>query len=491
MLQIISGKFFTSDDRSIHEGKAITYSNYSWINPIETCVATLEPVETYIPVSSYVFCYKNQIEKNRLPGLIRTGDNEIAQQFRLLCMFGLRSYFDIDRNNVVHNCRERPLCTGDTRLPSRFVPRFFDAQIAGKKDEIDNFVRFVEKIIGLQREKYLGVIKFLENLSYSLQALSYNLDSAYSMLIYSLEALSTTYDDFDPSWEDYYQEIREKLDAVFMNIDADSSEEIKNILLSSSNVRLQQRFIAFIENHVENSYFTVESRDVRSALKKSELERALQNSYSMRSRFVHQLVPIQKHLGIPQIAQGDTFSWKHQPYFSYRGLLRLCLHVVNNFICRQEQCEYEDYDWTQDIPGIVQMQLAPRYWIAKTEGFAPDQAVLRLSGFLQNLQEALASNGPLIDIRALLEQCERMIPTAKKRDKVAMLTIYHLYHHFVNDEAKRPNHDVFLARYADIYSECCIETIIGCLMSGQGWPWDIYECVAAFRKYTSTLSVTI
>lgn len=64
MLQIISGKFFKSADRYVDEAKGITYSNYSWIAPIETCVATLEPVDTYRSVSSYVISYVNQIEKD-------------------------------------------------------------------------------------------------------------------------------------------------------------------------------------------------------------------------------------------------------------------------------------------------------------------------------------------------------------------------------------------------------------------------------------------
>jgi hypothetical protein len=483
MLQIISGKFFRSDDRYIHDGKAIAYSNYSWIKPIETSIASLEPVETYIPVSSYVICYKNQIEKERMPNLLRIGDTEIAHQFRLLCTFGFRAFFDIDRNRVETYCRTMPLSAGDTVLPSIFVPRFFDSRIDGKKGEIDYFVRFVEKIIGLQREKYLVVIKCLENLSNSLQILNNNLDLAYSMLIYSLETLSQTFDDFSPSWEDYYQDIRGKLDKILMDVDDNYSDEIRRILLSSAILRLRQRFIAFVEDNLDDNYFTVESKDVKFALRKSELNRALKNSYSMRSGFVHQLVPIQKHLKISQIAGGDTFKWKHEPYFTYRGLLRLTLHVINSFIWRQDSYEHEDYDWTQDLPGRILMQKAPQYWITETEGFSPDQATKRLSGFLQNLQEALVSGAPLADIRDLLQEIEMLAPNAKKEEKLAMLTIYHLFHQYIEDEAKRPNHELFLERYVDILADCCIENMIGRFMSRQDWPWEIEECVPAFHNY--------
>lgn len=67
MLQIISGKFFTSDDRECHPGKGITYSNYSWIGPITTGIASIEPVYfSSSNVTPYVISYLNQIEKDGL-----------------------------------------------------------------------------------------------------------------------------------------------------------------------------------------------------------------------------------------------------------------------------------------------------------------------------------------------------------------------------------------------------------------------------------------
>jgi len=255
MLQIISGKFFKSDNRYIHEAKGIAYSNYSWVEPIKTCVATLEPVDTYRSVSSYVISYINQIEKEKAGVLVRTGDSEIVQQFQLLCMFGLKAFFDIDRNNVEINCREKPRSSGDYYLPSKFVPRFFESQIDGKKDEIEAFIKFVDQVIGLPREKYLVVINCLNTFSHALQVLNYNLDLAYSMLVYSLESLSQSFDDFEPTWEDYNPEIKKELDGHLSKISLEVAEDIRGVLLKSSNLRLQQRFIDFIINHVSDSFF--------------------------------------------------------------------------------------------------------------------------------------------------------------------------------------------------------------------------------------------
>ena len=134
MLQIISGKFFSSEDRFRHQAKGITFANYSWVQPIETCVATLEPVETYASVFSYVINYLNQLEKEKPPRkdiLVRTGDAEIVEQFQLLCTFGLKAFFHQDRDTVAVTCREHRLSSHDNHVPSAFVPRFFSKQLTG------------------------------------------------------------------------------------------------------------------------------------------------------------------------------------------------------------------------------------------------------------------------------------------------------------------------------------------------------------------------
>lgn len=481
MLQIISGKFFKSDNRYVYEAKGITYSNYSWIEPIKTCIATLEPVDTYRPVSSYVISYTNQIEKAGV--LLRTGDSEIVQQFQLLCMFGLKAFFDSDRNNVEINCREKPRSTADLYLPSKIVPRFFQNQIDGMSNEIDNFKRFVDKVIGLPRHKYLAVISSLSNFSHALQILNFNVDLAYSMLVYSLESLSQNFDAFEPSWEDYYPGIKKKLDDLLSQISPDHAEEIRKVLLKSSNLKLQQRFINFITSHVSDSFFLNEASEIKFALRKSELERALKNAYNMRSLYVHQLKPIQEQLRSPQIAEGDVFHWENEPYLTFEGLARLAYQVINNFIWRQDTSDFEDYDWTKDLPSVVMVKLAPQYWIGKYDNFIPSHATTKLSGFLTNIQNVKVSGDSLVDLRKLLKKYESFIPSAKKEYQIPMLAVYCLFNLFIREEERMPNYKEFIEEYEDILSDCGIVTMIVYLLLNETWPWDIEECVSHYDDY--------
>ena len=277
MLQIISGKFFREDSVVYeHNAKGILYTNYNWHGPIETVIASLEPADIHGNVKGYVMSYVNKLEREENTGfsLVRTGDPEIVRQFQVLCSFGLGAYFDHDKNNVELNCREKSRGMGDEYIPAQLVRRFFDREISGTTTEIEAFSNFVQKVIGLKREDYKNVMTCLSNYSDSLEVMNYNLDLAYTMLIYSMEALSKQYNDYKPVWGDYDQSVRKELETHFSFLEVTSVDAIKDTLIKSSHLKLQQNFINFICNHLSDRFFEEEAAGITSALRKSELKRA-------------------------------------------------------------------------------------------------------------------------------------------------------------------------------------------------------------------------
>lgn len=132
MLQRITGRFYQNKDVHISQGRGILYSNFSWVTSIDTVVGQLEPVDTYRAVASYVFSYENKIENTGTGfSVVRIGDAEIVNQFKLLCSFGLSAYFAEDRAQVEHHCRPSSKSSSDTFVPARFLPRVFSQRISG------------------------------------------------------------------------------------------------------------------------------------------------------------------------------------------------------------------------------------------------------------------------------------------------------------------------------------------------------------------------
>jgi hypothetical protein len=365
MLQIISGKFFKSQARHAHQGKGILYSNYASILPITTCAGVLEPVESMYATSAYVFSYTNQIERGPGGGgeLVRTGDTEIVRQFQLLCSFGFRTHWSEDRAAVLANCRGKPVSANDTLVPSRFVKRIFDPQIVATADEAQRFTQLVEHVIGLPRRYYSAVMSVLDNLDHALQALNWNIDLAYSMLVYCLESSAQAFDNYVPQWIDYNADVRQSIDELLADADAELADNLRATLLKSSHPKLAARFIHFAESRVAESFFTKEAAGHPFPLRKSHLRRALSKAYASRSGYVHRLLPIRDQLRNPHIGDGDVFIWEKEPYLTFNGLLRLVTHVLDAFIFEQAIVQSEEHDWRNDLPGIMQFQLAPQYWI--------------------------------------------------------------------------------------------------------------------------------
>jgi hypothetical protein len=481
MLQVISGKFFKSDFRQTRPAKGILYSNYSWIGTIQTCVATLEPVDTFgSSICSYVLNYTNQIEGEPRPGgLAPTGDWEIIRQFQLLCTFGLKAAFDVDRNSIELSCREKRRHSGDQYIPSRFTTRFFNPVINGNNSEVESFINLINKTIGLPRKQYLAVIRCLTNFHDALQALSSNLDLAYSMLVYSLEALSQNFDGYSPIWKDHPQ--NEKMDKILLKIDQSLAGEIRALLIKEGHLKLKKRFVDFVASHVCESFFIEEANAIKNALRKTELEQALKNAYNSRSKYVHILSPVPDHLKSSSSSEGDVFYWDEQPYLTFNGLVRLTHHVITNFIAKQEYLAQEEYNYSQDIPGILTYRIASEYWLGDDQHFSANQSKKWLSAFLENFQTAIVSNKPIVDMQKIIEKIELTIKGVSQENQITMLVIHKLFCCLTGNYERYFSLEKL---YSCLVGKCHFELMVANLVLEESLPWELSECIKNYETYS-------
>ncbi|NQT36410.1 MAG: hypothetical protein HQ581_02915 [Planctomycetes bacterium] len=490
MLQIISGKFFGDGDRHVSPAKGITYSNYWWFSPIETCVAKLEPTSPYSSaVSAYVIEYLNQIEKEaegRQDVLVKVGDTEILRQFQCIATFGLKSLFAVDRWEVEFACRSQARDSADSFVPQRIVPRFFNAANRGTPDDATQFSSLVSKIIGLPRDQYVGLVAALATFRHALLILSHSLDMAYSLVVYCLESLSQRFDAFDPTWQDYDDQVRSKLDPLLADIDSAKACEIRSALLNSGSLRLQKRFVDFIANHVDDTFYVDEAESRQSAVTPSELRRALKNSYNLRSSYVHMLKPLPDYLRMLQLPDEDLFPWDNEPYLTFSGLIRIAHHAIRQFIERGEYVQTESYDWRAEVPGTITLKMAPQYWIGNTSGVQPEGAASRLSGFLSMFQGWLTHEKPVGNLCELMLAYERLLPHAKKEYKPAMVGLYFLFGALPLPENPSRHYQDVIERHRDILDERRMETLIVRLLVEDSLPWPVEECAAVLEEFNQT-----
>ena len=488
MLQIISGRFFSGGKVNESESDDILYSNYPWPVPIKTSVAELRPTDTFgSRVSSYVLRYTNRYEpeppKDRR---VLASADEAVEQFRLLASFYFQSFFHVERSYVESLCRTGSSHSLDTTVPSVFVPKFFDLAKRGENTEAVGFVQFVDKALAMPRQQYRLLISCLAGFFDALEAIGRNFDLGYSIMVYVLEALSKSTEQPTLGWEDYDQNVRVRLDKQLASVDEKSADGVRGILLDNPHLKLKKRFVDFIRVHVNDTYFTSEAEGIRFALAKSELERTLGNLYDARSGYVHELRQVQEQLRLHWVgANSDVFHWMNEPHFTFAGLVRLGRHVLLSFIDRQPVLEREDYPlWRSELPGTTRLQVAPEYWVGLPGNFEPAQAKMRFGGFIEHLVTNYSKpQSLLLDLRPLMEQIEKLAPSARASDRLPMLALYWMFNGMISEQDRRPDWDAFLFRWDSELEQCSIELVVVYLFFRRSQPWSAEQCVGAFEQY--------
>lgn len=487
MLQIISGKFFREGEELIETSvRKVLYSNYDFVIPIQTVVAGLEPIDRGSSVSQYLLGYTSRMPANQgSPGfrIVRMGDSTVVEQFRLLAIFGLRAYFSTEREDVSRNCRKHPISGHDRLIPANYVRRYFDPQIHGDVQEVEGFQSFITKIVALPRRTYERVIACLANYSDALEVLNYNIDLAYSMLVYSLEALVADFDAFMPVWDDYKDPIKTDLDTILADLPGDTATRIRDTLLQHRQFRLQQRFIAFVAAHLREQFYTEQAAGVKGAVRSSELRRALENVYQARSNYVHNLKSIQAQMKERGIADCEVFRWQNEPYLTFSGLSRLAYEVISQFIDRQPECLREDFNWRSGLPDVVTLPMAPEYWIWRVETATAADSGIRLSAFCESLVGLFLTEKPIADMRAVLQKYEGLFSQSTREQRLNMLSAYTLWTVYFPTHPVREDAVKFIERNDQVFEDCSVVAMTTMFLTDNRWKWPAETCAATYRAY--------
>jgi len=447
----------------------------------------LEPLDSRAVLTSYLYAYTNQIEKQQGNfSIARVGDGEIIEQFRLLCTFGLRATFAEDRSWVAHLCRTGTLGRSDEYAPSQRLPRYFAPRVDGDMEEAQEFAALVEKILSLSRSDFLSIMTAIRAFSGALEVVGSSLDLAYSMLVYALESLSQKYIEYEPKWADFDDRTRRQLDPLLANVEPETAQGIRAALLNNAHLKLRAGFQEFICNHVEDSFFTTEASNHTFALQHCELRRATRNIYDVRSAYVHELTPLMHQLRMPQIAEGDVFRWEREPHLTFSGVVRLADHVIRTLIRRLRSVDREDYNWRDALPGSVRLNMAPQYWIHQADGFRGVTAHQYFGGFLAHFLDSALKGQPICDMNAVMEKIEQNGTQGELEHRRSMLGLYLLYNACLYPEFGRPNWEQFLEHQQAVVDQPCIEMMAARMMLDGGFPWTAEEGEAALSRYSET-----
>lgn len=449
MLQICSGKLFHREVEFRNNLRGIIYTNLNLgrDEKIETNAGCL--FDTFTPTRSNAIVYE-------LEELIESTGNGV--QAGILVSHNISPYI-LDFSAILSfslNCTASPSHALTERLlsdqygisthtsPKKVVTRTFDTDVYLKEEDKKHLVKFTNQLIGLERHKYLGVMRAIRTYVTGMHRIADDFELAYTLLVASLESLAQDFDGHKSCWEDYDQRKRKQIDEALSSADSEVTRKVRQAILDIEHVSLGRRFSNFTQSHISHSYYRDEAKDVTNPISNLDLPKALANAYQARSQYVHHLRKLPDLLTATAVGGSETCAIQKNTWFTIQGLSRLVRHVITEFVFKQSTVEKESYDYSREREGIIQAPLAPQYWVAKADTIR-GLGNKKLEGFLQQLSGCLMQKpkASITDIRPVLEKVEADYSQFNKDDKLAYGALYILFNGFVSESQRMLNREVF------------------------------------------------
>jgi len=483
MLQILSGKFF-NETIPIKEfnGKEIFYSNILMYGKIETDLWTLENVNLNQGVSSYLLTLRG----HDLGGTSQFFHPEAFDEFRLLTAFWFKSIFEYDKSNVEMLCRTIPQNPNDNQIPSKILPEYFSFQKAS--DDFENYKNFINKVLKLSRERYKAILNSIDLFFQALNAVTYNLELAFSLMVFSIESLCQKFDGFEENWDDYDDNVKSEINNLVetYNISDEDYNNLKEALLKNDHQKATKRFIDFSMRHVSDDFFREDAINSKTPLKKSDLKHVLKNCYIIRSSYVHSLEKINKiNYIVSMMGDKETLGNESDLFLTFTGLTRLVHHILKNFIYSCEETGFEEINFVEEIPNLVNVQFAPQYWITDERGFKPEDIFVYYHYFLTLLIQP-HNKEDFLEFKGLMHKIEENLKSGvKKNFKDATLVFYYLCNRVYdkNGISEKFNQTCEMYDINSVLDKLSIETLICKLILAEDIYWNLDEIIDCYNNY--------
>lgn len=485
MLQIITGKFYDSDDRFHNDCKGILYSNISFSGIQEMGHIKIQSAEACGNISSYVISYDNQLQKSHGNlELIKVGDEEIFRQLKNILSFGLNAVFDEDRATVERICKKKEDANCRYPVPSEFIRDILDIRRSISDDDLNTCATFFTHLMRLGREDYTNILNCIVAYNASIRLLNEDISLSYSMLVYCMESLAQSYDAYVPTWEDYKEDKKKALEKIFKTLDEESVEKIKEILIKDEHLKLSKRFKEFVGKYIGEKFF--EYCDERKTVGKEEFDVALVNAYNSRSKYAHMLKPLMKHLTMAEFSKsGDVFEFQHNVFFTYSGLLRVTRNVICNFVSSTVEIDKEKFDWRGAIPGCLEIEPAPYFWIWKMDNDKGEGAKARVEGLVETFVY-YKKNIPKMD--NLVKMYMSHLANMKEENRLAAFTLCCLYVGKIMNVEEETKNEFYIIydKNKELFAKCSIYGFLMIVMNVNlniCVEWDMSQCEKVVNDY--------
>jgi len=454
MLQIAAGRFFRPlVSLNEREHRYTVYSN-AWFfgdAPIVLPVGEVLASTEMGLISSAMIAVVDRRERQRPDGtddtLIATGGTDLVDDLSYLMTFVLNRTVSRDHDQT------RRLVTGEGtsrgRSANHLFPGLFEPRQVVRPDQWDEVRRFMDDLLGLRREDFARVMRVIRN---SVDATRRALDDptgAYTDLVAALESISDDELSTPVTWDRYDGSKGKIIDAALADANQELADKVRAAVLEADRVGLKRRFVCSTMARLSPDYYRSEAVGTVRPPRAPDIERMLALAYDIRSRRSHVLEDLGEGVWLFNDGAETAYEASFEHVLTLAGLWRLVRHVIRRYVVDADKVPPEPWDYRNALPGLVDMKLAPQYWIWQPGGLSEETAAQRLDGFAEALIGLIGGHHedgfPLHEVSKEIEALVPTLPDGEAR--TALVAIHVLWHEYVRPADHRPEAIAFIDEY--------------------------------------------
>ncbi|OLY75733.1 hypothetical protein AU074_21955 [Pseudomonas sp. ATCC PTA-122608] len=488
MLQIATGKLFGRPVGWENLLRGILYTNATFGSEdvIDTAAGRLLPSTSYSiypRVLVYEVLERMEAEESGPGVLLSSCVEPYLNDFAVVVSFALNCVCTPDIDLA------RRLTSGKKGLatpaaPHEFVRRFFDADLWCKPEEVTFLQEFTTQLIGLPRNTFLGVMRAIRTYINGMHRIADDLELAYTLLVASVESLAQDFDGHESDWESYDERKRLAVDEALSGAEDELAQRVREALLRVEHTALARRFREFAISHTPPSYFRETSLVMNQSLSRSDLTEVLAAAYQARSKYIHQLKRLPDVVVLGN-GYGETALHERVAFLTLNGLSRLMRSVIIEFVKGQPSLKHEEHNYVLERSGVIQLQMAPQYWVGNTEGNVIAAGRRKLEGCLEQYAPCLLKEDGAIltDLRPVLSSVAELLPDAKKAARLPYLALYVLFNRIVPEEQRAPISESINRFIKQELSQPSTEALVVHVLLGKMINWPLETHLQELESY--------
>lgn len=493
MLQIVQGMYFRDVPLTDTTHRGILYTNLHafgdrQVHPL--IFGRILPTTTWGGVGSLTIEAKEHLETVTESGhqeaLVATSGEQLIDEIAAVIAFcfNVVCVRDYDMARRLISRRETPAQISGN--PASILRQTFEPVVVLSEAGLADLDAFVRNLLALKRKSYEAVIRAIQQVVDATLIVGEDATLAYTLMVAALESLGQAAKPEPGSWSDYDEQKRARIDAATKGLGADRLERIQGAILANEHSALRRKFVAFVLNHVEPSFYRDEAVGAIRPIAAFELPTALRDAYDIRSRNVHALQNLAPEMWMAS-DRADTSHPDDTTLLSLEGLARLSRHVIRRFVERAPKGVDKDFRYRSVLPGVLRARMAAQYWIHQADFFTPKTAPTVLNGMIEFLIEGMSgrSEAGLVDMTAVLAKIEKTaLGLAKPCDRLPMAAIVTLWNNCAPADQRRGLKPKLLKQFAKDLEEPTIVSFAIAMVLGRNPPWPVetYRALASARR---------